>query len=520
MHVGEEFRLRGLSTRLTLAGHWGRAPQQLTGEGADGFPSRLLHEGFGSAHAADPHLTPQRWLAGLDPATMLGRVRDALVGSVSATLLYGRDPGEYVRALRQAYGDFRTSPPPYDAGVSYGSHRYLDGDHLDLGDSDLLVRPMNAARLDRKSGLWLYPAWDEARDRATRSVTAVQASRVWGREIPLDLKGRDLFEALEIEHSLETFPCYLDPELRQSRLQTAFHLSTGYAPTYRSVIVAPGGRAPGLKYSEERNAQQARWELAARFGPELLDPKTDLAKAADKFRGDRRPAAAIPEDSFSQLSPDELFGIAQRKPKARVWMSTFEWEHHRSQRFTAGLVALVGKLGLGPAWASRFSMLTGLCEPENVHLVSPAAHAALDIYAKYTKLFDRGQFKPQAFAVNTTRKDRFDNSLARDRDDRRDQLRASYPTLDPKQIDQAMEKWVARRRLGHPDLERAKNPLVAYEPRHVIALLSELQHPDVERAARGLRGADRARWDDLIDQLTKASVAYGIAPAFPLAIRR
>jgi hypothetical protein len=42
----------------------------------------------------------------------------------------------------------------------------------------------------------------------------------------------------------------------------------------------------------------------------------------------------------------------------------------------------------------------------------------------------------------------------------------------------------------------------------------------VQRAARGLRGADRASWDDLIDQLTKASVADGIAPAFPLAIRR
>ena len=121
---------------------------------------------------------------------------------------------------------------------------------------------------------------------------------MWGKEIPLDKKGKELFEALEIKHSLDTFDNYLDPELRQSRLQIAFTLSTGDNPIYRSEIVQAGKKATGtgLKQNKLRNIEQARWELAARLGSHILDPATNLRKTWDSVpaRGrNKRPKKSI-----------------------------------------------------------------------------------------------------------------------------------------------------------------------------------------------------------------------------------
>ncbi len=66
---------------------------------------------------------------------------------------------------------------------------------------------------------------------------------------------------------------------------------------------------------------------------------------------------------------------------------------------------------------------------------------------------------------------------------------------------------------GHPDVERVTDVLVSYEPRHVIALLTELQHDEVQKAARKLRGKNKASWNNLIEKLNKAAEVYASRPS-------
>jgi hypothetical protein len=537
LHPGQELLQRDRDVRivlgrsalggggvLTSSSTFRRVPEQILDHGGDGFGSRSLQEGFAAARAADPRLTPERYLAGLDPSTPLGRLRDALFGGASSTLLYTTDLALYERALHDVHRLLRReTPSPYDAGPSYGSHRYLDGSHIDLRDSRLLVLPINTPRFDTDSGQWLYPDYSsQARPAANRFVMAVQLGRVLGRDIPLDKQGRELFEALAITDSVDTYPCYLDSELDQSLLQAALVLSTGYNPMYRSAIKPPGPKPPG-----PRNAEQAQWQLAARLGPELLDRRVDLQAAWDAVpkRGrDQRPRVFIPHDAFSQLSVDELFAIALRRRDApRVVLHTFEWEHHRSQRFADKMLKIIARLKLGPVWSSRFSMLMGLCEPENLHLVSPPMHAALDFYAgnfAFPKTPTRvdGRLKAEAFRPNPGRTSRWGNMLGGNPELNRAMLaeELEYYDLTPAQRDKALDGLMVHVVETHPDLARGQDVLVAYEPRHVIALLAELQHDDVQRAARTLRGADRASWNDLTDQLNRAADAHGIPPAFRL----
>jgi hypothetical protein len=296
---------------------------------------------------------------------------------------------------------------------------------------------------------------------------------------------------------VEVFESYLDPELRQSLLQTAFTLSTGYSPIYRSAIEVPGGRFTGLRHAPVRNAAQARWELAGRLGSDVLADDADLAAIwrtlATRSMG-KRPKKFVPHDAFSQLSTDELFTIALGLPDGpRVLANTWEWEHHRSQRMTRRTVDLMDRMRLGPEWRSRVSMLTGLCEPENLHLIPPWMHARQDFFAAgfapdWRKVWQAGEFKTEAFRVNQARMDTYGNAM----------------------VDMA----------NHPDLPRAKDVLVAYEPRHIAALLSELGRDEVQRAARRLRGGTRNAWDALVDQLNAAGIAYGMPQGLLLPTRK
>jgi len=469
-----------------------RVPEQLISRGGDSLDARVLQDAFLAERAGNPRLTPEQFLMRLDEESTLGRVVSALLGPETFRLLRTTDRAQFESALRTHYREFRHMPPPFDAGTTYGSHRYVDGSHVPLRDSGLVVLPMNAPRYDR-TGQALYPNWDIARERGNRSVAAVQASRVWGREIPLDQQGRELFETLDLDDSLDTFDNYLDPELRQTRVQTAFTLSTGYTPIYRSSIEVPGAKKPtGLRYSPRRNAEQARWLLAARLGrSDILEASaSDLARIQGSLPAAgraKRPPVSVPDDAFTQLSTDELFAVARELPTApRVLLNTFEWEHHRSQRFARRMNTIADSLGLDAAWRSRFAMLTGLCEPENLHFVPPWQHALEDLYAGGLSR-ERGRFRAAAFATNRARADRWGNVL-----------------VDPD---------FAR----HADLERAQDAAVSYEPRHLIELLSALQDPVVQQAVRGLRGANAARWLGLARQLNRAADVYGISPGLRLA---
>jgi hypothetical protein len=495
--------LRGGAPDAVRTPSFRRVPEQITSHGGDAFTHRVLNEPFQVARAEQPGLTLEQFLARVDPDSALGRVIDELLGPAQATLLRTTDPGQFERALVDHYRTFRHGPPPYDAGVSYARHRYLDGAHVDLRQSRLLVVPPNAPVFSQVENAFRYPSWDVGRARANQSVAAVQLSRVLGRDVPLDKGGRELFDALNLDHSVETFDCYLDPELRLSALQWAFTMATGYAPIYRSVLAsgaAPSGK--GLKSYAARTATQAQWELASRLGtPELIDaPAEALRHEWDRARkaggASVRPTATAAQDAFTEASTDDLFSMALREPDApKVYVATPEWEHHRSQRLAGRLDKLAVTLQVPDAWRSRFRMLAGLCEPENLHFLMPWMHAAEDLFAGgfapvRQRIWQDGSFNAGAFLVNRSRVDRWGNVMV--------------PT------DFA----------SHPDLPRAKNALVAYTPRDLVALLTSMQEDTVLRAARDLAGEDVRMWNALADQLNAAARALEMSPALSLPLMK
>ena len=530
-HPGEQLAMFDRTARQVLdgpvvAGSFHRVPEQLLDHGGRGFAQRELQAAYVAARGQDAYLTPEGFLAGLDVMSPVGEAVRALLGEVSWTLLRTAEPAEFESALLAAYRDFRTAPPPYDGGISYGSYRYAEGRHLDLSTSRLTFLPMNAPVFDREVRALVYPSWEVGRARATRSMMAVQAARVTGREVPLHLEGRDLFEALRVRHSAETFESYLDPELRQSLLQTAFCLSTGYSPIYRSAIQRTGRRIPGLHARRQRNALQARWELAARLErPGLLDETTALGTVWERLPAavrNEKPRTIIPHDAFTQLTVDELFQLVLDPKRApRVVLNTFEWEHHRSQRFTYQVFGLAARLGLDAQRRSRFAALTGLCEPENLSFVAPWQHARLDFYAggyaELPELAGRGaELWTGAFRPNPARMDQWGNMPYGVRPSEQGGWQFVASRIED---DIAFESIMGSRRNSwagvvdfswHPDLARARNTVVAYQPHEVAALLGELLDPVTLRSASKFsQPEDLAAWNAIAGPLNQAADLYG-----------
>jgi hypothetical protein len=327
------------------------------------------------------------------------------------------------------------------------------------------------------------------------------ASRAWGRDIPLDARDVTLFRELGLESRDVLHGWDYDPDLLLSEVQIAHMISTGEAPAYRFRILEgpPGPRA----------RTQARWELAARLGDETILTADDAAlrglwerHGRDGFRRTGDPtdlASRFARDPYYRFSRDELFEMALGQPGAfdvKVWV--YEWEHDRTQRFGRVLTGWVSRLRRhlpdGEFWTSRLSMLAGLAEPGNLHLLSPWAHARTDLYAG--RMFG-----------GVTRVDRFGNR--------------AVPTLAEVEEFDAAARAAAYSMPGGgtlgpfplTDAARADEPIVAFD-QHTLAELTAALHDDewqqAVRAAAGDGVGVRADWNQLVRRLNAHLDAYGM----------
>ncbi|RLP93362.1 hypothetical protein [Micromonospora sp. CV4] len=475
-----------------------RDPEQLIDPSGVCLRSGFLQHAFEAARRDVPTLTMEGFLASGDHGSLLRGVVDAMLGEASATLLRTSDPARYVDALRRAYASFRTAPPPFDGGVSYGSYRYHEGFHVELPD-DLNVTPMNApVGPDPR-----YPAYGGVvTARGHRSIGMVLASRVWDREIPLTARGPDLFRELHVRSSDELHAWDYDPDLLMSEVQVAHMISTGDAPIYRFSF-EPG--PPSV-----RTAEQSRWELAARLEDEriLTVDNAELqrlwdhhGRSATRPRGDPSDLRSrYGRDPYYRLSRDELFETAMRLPSARnVAIRVYEWEHARPQRFIREMQRWVRTLRRKldeDFWSSRLSMLTGASEPGNLHLLSPRDHALTDVYAG-------------RMMGGSTRLDRWGNRVVPTvaEEDAYDYAARAQDFLLPSGA--TMEPFPLT------DIARATEPVIAFDQRTLAELMAALQDDEWQAALASTPEA-AAAWNRLAQRLNGQVDGYGMPTALHL----
>jgi hypothetical protein len=490
-----------------------RDPAELIDPAGPATRAAVLQDAFDAARRDDPNITVEEFLATAEPGTRAYRTITEMLGPASATLLRTTDTTEFVDALRDAFAVFRTIGTPFDGGISYGSWRYRQGMHVRLPDEphELIGTPMNAPM---GPDLHYPPYGGKVTTRGHRTVAAVMWSQAFDREIPLDLRGPDLFRELQvrsIEHD-ELIGWDYDPDFLFSHVQVAHMMSTGWSPIYRFKVVEGT--------PSERTIEQARWELAARLEDERI-LTADVA-TLQRIRGQHRPNSTrrtrtpgdvvrrFDRDPYYRLSRDDLFDMALGRPSFDVTYRPYEWEHMRPERFTKALQKWVRWLfARSPNevyWNSRICMLTGFSEPSNLQLVSPFDHGRTDAYAG------------RMFAGRT----RLHRHGIRERE---------HPTGRPiPTLDEAAAYDAARHAEAFPgrkaaplqafpltDAERADEALVAYDQRPLAELVSALQEDEWQQAVNAIPDAAiRAQWNDLVRRLNGQVDGYGMPAALRL----
>jgi hypothetical protein len=141
-----------------------------------------------------------------------------------------------------------------------------------------------------------------------------------------------------------------------------------------------------------RNAEDARWELAARLGDtDLADEvafEAALARHPKKAKDTTLPADEVPPQPVNpnhpvtQLSNADLVALARRQAGApTIATRVCELEHRRPQRSARTLERVLGALGQAVD-VSHIRHLCGLCDPHNLKLVTPQGHADVDFRAR------------------------------------------------------------------------------------------------------------------------------------------
>ena len=467
-----------------------RDPIQLIDRNGVSLWSASLQSEFAAARRDAPGLTIGQFLAGGAEGSLRRALVDALLGPASATMLRTLNPAEYVGALRQAFHEFRLVPTPFDGGVAYSPHRYQTGAHVALPEG-LNVTPMNAPHGPDLH----YPSYGPVvTQRGCRSIGMVVGSRAWGRDIPLDARGRTLFRELGLDSNDALHGWDYDPDLLLSEVQIAHMISTGEPPIYRFKIL---GGPPG-----PRAREQARWELAARLGDDsILDAdEAGLQRLWDRYGRDGTRRTGDPLDLESRyardphyrFSRDELFGMALGRPDApdvKVWV--YEWEHTRPQRFIREMLAWTRRMRKKlpeDLWGSRLSMLTGASEPSNLQLLSPWAHARTDVVAG--RMFG-----------GVTRVDRFGNR--------------AVPTLAEAEelVPHVLPGGGSLYPFPLTDIERADEALVAFD-QHTLAELTAALHDDEWQAALRATAGVQEDWNRLVRRINTHLDAYDMHALF------
>ncbi|MBQ1044415.1 MULTISPECIES: hypothetical protein [unclassified Micromonospora] len=479
-----------------------RDPAQLVDHSGIALESAYLQNLYQAARRDSPRLTTGEFLAGGAADSLFHGIVDSLLGPAAATMLRTTDPDLYRRALVQAFHDFRFSPTPYDGGIAYSRYRYQVGHHVALPE-ELNVLPMNTPT---GPDLHYPPYGPLVTARGHRTVGMVMASRAWGRDIPLDARGVTLFRALGLKSRDVLHAWDYDPDLLLSEPQIAHMISTGAAPVYQFRIVRGTPSA--------RTAAQARWELAARLEDDALLEADDaeLQQLWSHYGSDTARKTGDPtnlrtryaRDPYYRMSRDELFEMALRLPSGwNVAVRSYEWEHGLPQRFTKRMVGWARELRRyldEGVWTSRLSMLTGAAEPANLQLLSPWAHARVDLHAG--RMFD-----------GVTRVDRYGNRAV--------PTLAEVAAYDDaaRAADFPMPGGGTLRPFPLTDTPRADEPIVAFDQHTLAELVSALHEDEWQKALKTAAGQNthvRADWNQLVDRLNTHLAAYGMPAALHL----
>ncbi|RLQ08725.1 hypothetical protein EAD96_04295 [Micromonospora sp. BL1] len=479
-----------------------RDPAQLVDRSGVALESAYLQNLYQAARRDNPRLTTGEFLAGGAVDSLFHGIVDSLLGPAAATMLRTTDPDLYRQALVQAFHDFRFGPTPYDGGIAYSRYRYQIGHHVALPE-ELNVIPMNAP-----TGPDLhYPAYGKlVTARGNRTIGMVMASRAWGRDIPLDARGVTLFRTLGLKSEDVLHAWDYDPDLLLSEPQIAHMITTGDSPVYHFKLVR--------EKVNDRTAEQARWELAARLEDEAFIEADDatLHRLWNHHGSDTAGRTGDPtnletryaRDPYYRRSRDELFEMALRLPGAwNVRTRSREWEHGLVQRFTKRMNDWAHRLGNHldeTVWASRLSMLTGAAEPANLQLLSPWEHARVDLHAG--RMFD-----------GVTRVDRYGNRAVptlRDVAAYDDAARAA---------DSPLTGGGTLRAFPLTDTPRADEPIVAFDQFTLAELVGALHEDEWQKAVKTTAGQNthvRAEWNQLVDRLNTHLAAYGMPAALHL----
>lgn len=408
---------------------------------------RVLLEPFQAARAANPFLTLREFIA-----TASGHQKYMLLKALGPDgyVMAVEHSGEnYFAARLRALTANRPPNSPVSDLLGWGHHGRT------IPVIDTTGRPPRILPLDfpvqRRVGgavQWVYPDFNTGRQRLFCNLGYLEMlRRKPGLTIPTSGGAVELLRALNLPHNSapSRFPGVAG--LHLSDLQVAKMLQTGSVPPYKTILLRPGDPVPpGFTLSAGKTqfgSVDARWELASRLG----DPELVMSSSFDRTIA-KHPTATDtvlptgmvvnPDHPVTTLTNAELVALARYEVGCwEVAQQTYQVEHRRAQRTLRQLQTVLDAVE-GDVDTSLLANLVGVCDPQNLVILTPDGHGAADFFAYYVQSL--GNWVPNTVRAGAVK----------------------YPNYKT-----------------HPDYPRSLNAFIAFSPYHLEPVGALLRDPKV-----------------------------------------
>jgi hypothetical protein len=441
---------------------------------------RNLYEPFERARQLNAHLTFREFILS---GGVSKHVLRALLGEDGYLLTVLHSGPEYFAARARMLAAPRTQRSRLPQWLAWG-HWASTPPNLDLTGRTRIL-PVDFPVFGRApdgTRRWVYPEWNTGRGRLFQNLAYVELMRRLGpqTQIPLGGGAPALLRALNLPHNPTAAPFTGVSGLRMTNLQVARMLQTGQSPSHRAVLLtATQDPPPGFARSPAgrggRASTDARWELASRFGnPELVNAayfQREIGKYPLATDTNPPNIPPNPTDPVASLSNAELVAMGRWDHNCwAVGYDAYQVDHIRGQRAVGTLQDMLTELRQAID-TSLIAHLCGLCDPNNLRILTPQGHAAEDFFAYYVQSFGQWQ-------VNTTR--------------------ASLPyLLDPTQ---------------HPGYAKSLNVFISFSPYQLEPVAYMLRDLSVMQAVQSAPGSTQDAYNQLADGITAAMRGYQMDP--------